>query len=185
MHPFKHMNGYFGIKKMKLKNKNIILLIIGILFLIGIVSLIATQESGGGSKSTAYSAGALTAPERIFDFSTISMKNGTVSHRFEVQNDGEEPVVIEKVYTSCMCTVASVIDSDGKTYGEFGMPGHSGPSRTRIEVAPGKKAIVEAVFDPAAHGPSGVGLAQRPIYLETNSAASPKLELAFQAMVTR
>ena len=45
--------------------------------------------------------------------------------------------------------------------------------------------MLEAVFDPAAHGPSGVGLAQRYVYLETNSAKSPKLEISFQAMVTR
>lgn len=129
--------------------------------------------------------GILTVEEARFDFGIISMKNGDVSHVFEIKNDGAEPVIIEKIYTSCMCTIAYITDSSGKRYGGFGMPGHGLFSGTNIAVRPGESATVEAIFDPKAHGPSGVGLAERSIYLETNSVKLPKLELSFRATVVR
>ncbi|MDP2676785.1 MAG: DUF1573 domain-containing protein [bacterium] len=132
-----------------------------------------------------FSAGILQTADASFDFETISMKDGKVSHDFVAENSGEEPVIITKVYTSCMCTAAQITDGAGNVRGIFGMPGHAGPSSADIEVAPGERITIEAIFDPAAHGPSGVGLAQRSVYLETNSGTSPKLEFSFQATVMR
>lgn len=129
------------------------------------------------------SASALTAPETSFDFATISMKNGKVSHRFEIKNNGADPINILKVATSCMCTTASVIDAAGNMRGTFGMPGHTS-SQTDIKMGPGETAFIEAVFDPAAHGPSGVGLAERSVFITTNSHSAPDLELRFRAIVT-
>lgn len=170
---------------MKKKTKNLISWGAGLAALAGIVALIAVS-GGSDTKPTAYPAGVLAAVEDSFDFNTISMKDGIVSHKFEVKNDSTEPVKIGKVYTSCACTTAYLIDGLGEKYGKFGMPGHSGLRATAdLEVQPGETIMVEAIFDPAFHGPAGVGLAKRSIYLETNSAKSPKLELSFQAMVTR
>src|SRR3989344_6646290 len=129
-------------------------------------------------------ASALLATEDFFDFGTISMRNGKVSRVFSVRNNEEEPMMIQSVYTSCMCTEALVTDSLGKKHGPFGMPGHTSP-RTNITVGAGESVSVEAIFDPAAHGPSGVGLAERSIYLETNSTEKPRIELKFRAVVTR
>lgn len=165
------------------KTKNVTLWGAGLAVLVGIVAFMAVGGNDN-SKPAAYSAGVLTAIENSFDFDTLSMKDGEASHQFELQNSGMEPVMIEKVYTSCMCTTAFITDGSGKQYGEFGMSGH-GLSSTKIEINPGESAVVEAVFDPNAHGPSGVGLAERSIYIETNSASSPMLELSFRAMVTR
>ena len=47
---------------------------------------------------------------------------------------------------------------------------------------PGDDAVVEVVFDPAAHGPAGIGPIERVVTIE-NSAGRP-LELAFNATVT-
>ncbi|MBI4114727.1 MAG: DUF1573 domain-containing protein [Candidatus Niyogibacteria bacterium] len=171
---------------MKKQSKKLLLWSVVVLFLAGFAVLIVSNGGNSSQRPTEYSASALAADEADFDFGTISMKDGNVSHQFQIRNDGDELVVIQKVYTSCMCTTASLTDSDGKTYGTFGMPGHGGPSAAaRVEVDPGEIIRVDAVFDPAAHGPSGVGLAERSVYLETNSQKSPKLELTFQAMVTR
>ncbi len=170
---------------MKKKTKNLISWSVGTIFLVGIVALIVVSGNSGGRNPAAYSASVLTTLENNFDFNTISMEDGNVSHRFEVKNEEEEPVVIEKVYTSCMCTTAYITNSSGKKYGGFGMPGHVLSSKTSIEIGPGESATIEAVFDPNAHGPSGVGLIQRSIYLETNSAKSPKLEFSFQATVVQ
>lgn len=172
---------------MKNKTKNLIIYSIGIVFLVGIVALVMAgwNNDGDNTNSSPYSASALSAVESSFDFGALSMEDGDVFHEFEVKNEGVEPVNIEKVYTSCMCTTASITDSYGKKYGKFGMQGHGSSSKTSIEVGPGESVIVKAIFDPAAHGPSGVGLVQRSIYIETNSSRSPKFELSFQAMVTR
>lgn len=143
--------------------------------------------NGGGGDSTtkANSASVLETLEADFDFGTISMKNGSVAKKFEVKNTGSELIVINKVYTSCMCTTARIINASGKTFGPYGMPGHGGGiSAAKIEVGAGETANIEVIFDPAAHGPSGVGLVKRAVYLETNSTQSPKVELNFSAMVT-
>lgn len=131
------------------------------------------------------STGVLAAEEAFYDFGTITMKDGNVSHEYTVTNNGSEPVTIEKVYTSCMCTTAFITDAAGKKSRPFGMPGHGGASPfTATVVGPGEAITVEAVYDPNAHGPSGVGLADRLVYLETNSSVEPKVELRFKAIVT-
>jgi len=171
---------------MRKKTKNAASWSIGLIFLVLLVTvLFVANGNSSGSDPISYSASALVSLEEHFDFNTISMKDGDVSHIFEIKNDGTEPINIKKVYTSCMCTTALVTNGSGKQYGKFGMPGHSLPSRTNIEIEPGGSATVEAIFDPKAHGPSGIGLAQRSVYLETDSTKSPKLELSFQATVTR
>lgn len=171
---------------------NLIIYSIGIGIFIVLISLFIINKNGsallttsGSTESvTNGSAGFLAAIENNFDFGTISMRNGKVSHKFEIKNDGTEPLTINKIYTSCMCTTVTIMDSSGKNYGIFGMPGHGGAaSRANIKLDAGKLLVADAVFDPAAHGPSGVGLAQRTVYLETDSTKSPSLELNFTATV--
>lgn len=169
---------------MNSKNKKIVYGVFGITLLMGIALLLFSSRSASSGNTPALSGGVLKISEASFDFGTISMAKGKVSHRFEVKNEGSGPVNIEKVYTSCMCTEANIILGSGETFGPFGMPGHFGFSEASIQVPAGEAVVIEAVFDPAAHGPTGVGLAQRSVYLETNSAASPRVEVKFQATVT-
>ena len=143
---------------------------------------IPTNNDSGVSKS---SASTLSIATDNFDFGTVPMEDGNVLHDFKVVNNGKEPVTINEVFTSCACTTAFIIDANGTKYGKFGMRGHGLKNKTSIEIAPGESAIVQAVYDPAYHGPSGVGLVQRSVYLDTNSSKSPKLEVSFKALVTR
>lgn len=130
--------------------------------------------------------GILVAEEKNFDFGTISMSKGNVSRAFKLKNTGESPLAIKKIYTSCMCTTATVKNSSGENYGKFGMPGHGGgSSAVNIEIKPNESIELSAEFNPAAHGPSGVGLAKRVIYLETNSEKTPKIEFEISATVTK
>ena len=57
--------------------------------------------------------------EENFDFGVIAMKDGNISHKFELKNEGQEPLKIEKVFTSCMCTTAYVTDGSGGKRGPF------------------------------------------------------------------
>lgn len=122
----------------------------------------------------------LMSMSRSFDFGTISMAAGKVSHRFWIRNAGDTAVTITRLYTSCMCTEATLITPTARK-GPFGMPGHGPNAGTFERIAPGGAAQVEAVFDPAAHGPAGIGPTQRIVTVRTAEAAP--LELQFTAVV--
>jgi hypothetical protein len=126
-------------------------------------------------------AGSLVSNGSFHDFGAISMAAGNVSHRYRIRNTGSEPLTIERIYTSCMCTRATLTTSSGRAYGPFGMPGHGFVPLANARLAPGQEASVDIVFDPAAHGPSGMGRIERAITLQT--AQARPLELRFVAMV--
>ena len=123
----------------------------------------------------------LTVSETSYDFGVISMKAGVVSRDFIVTNNSAKTVNLNQVYTSCMCTTATLITKQGEL-GPFGMPGHglSAPA-VKVAFAPGEELTVRAAFDPAAHGPAGVGKIDRVVTL-SGPDFSP-LELGISATV--
>lgn len=125
--------------------------------------------------------GILAAEELSFDFGTISMAKGKVAHTFKIKNGSDKTAMISKVYTSCMCTSATLMHGD-KKMGPFGMPGHGIASKINDVVNAGDEVGIEAVFDPAAHGPAGVGKVDRVVFVETESGLP--LQLKFTAVVT-
>ncbi|PIR44481.1 MAG: hypothetical protein COV10_04475 [Candidatus Vogelbacteria bacterium CG10_big_fil_rev_8_21_14_0_10_51_16] len=136
-----------------------------------------TQNPGTKVAGTAV----LQVDEPSYDFGNVSMAKGNVSRLFTLVNTSSSTVAINKIFTSCMCTKAN-LTIDTMRYGPFGMPGHGAGLAISANLAPGESATVEAVFDPAAHGPAGVGPISRSIYLEGNG--SRLAELVFKAMVT-
>ena len=162
-------------------NKTIIGIILGILVLGGLI-WIARPDGQSNNTVTATSNGTLTVEEaNNYDFGTISMAAGKVSHTFKIKNTSEEAVMVNKMYTSCMCTTA-ILSISGKQFGPYGMPGHGAIPKINQTISPGEEADVEVVFDPAAHGPAGVGRIQRTITVE-NNAGGP-VELLLVAVVT-
>ncbi|KKW31280.1 MAG: hypothetical protein UY75_C0011G0005 [Parcubacteria group bacterium GW2011_GWC2_52_8c] len=130
----------------------------------------------------AAASSSIVAPESYYDFGQVSMAGGRVSYRYRIKNSGNSAAAIKKIYTSCMCTEA--VFEDGKiTKGPFGMPGHglSIPA-ANVTMEPGSEAEIIVTFDPAAHGPAGVGKIIREIYLE--EGAGQPLILRFSANVT-
>ena len=144
-------------------------------------SPVAERGDPGGSSPVPAGASVLAAEVSSFDFGTISMAKGTVSRTVTVKNTGAGTVTIGKMYTSCMCTTAT-LSLNGKRFGPYGMPGHGFVPTINEKIGAGEEATVEVVFDPAAHGPSGVGKIERSIIIE-NDAGEP-LELGFTANVT-
>ena len=139
------------------------------------------QKNTASAVNSSAGKSALGAEEINYDFGSISMAAGDVKREFKLKNTGGSPVRIESVYTSCMCTTATLRIGD-KKFGPYGMPGHGFAPRIGESLDPGEEATVEAVFDPSAHGPAGVGFIQRSIIIE-NDAGEP-LELTFSATVT-
>lgn len=121
----------------------------------------------------------LAVSESVYDFGTVSMAAGKVSHVFTIKNPTPKPQTATKLYTSCMCTAATLLYK-GRQVGPFGMPGHGFIPEISETIAPGEEAAVEVVFDPAAHGPAGVGRIERTVILETSSGS---LQLGFAAQV--
>lgn len=161
---------------------NKIIIIVTLIFL-GIISLMmwgkSTQnkiEPNTGAISN------LDFSEKLYDFGTISMKNGLVAKDFTVTNNTDKDIVIPSLVTSCMCTKAYFVKPDGNIKGPFGMPsmGFVPPLNETIKV--GESRIVRAVYDPNAHGPAGVGPIDR--FLILTDAAGGKLQLEIKAMVT-
>ena len=127
------------------------------------------------------SASVLSTPEQTYDFGVISMKNGNVYHVFKIANPADKDIMIEQVSTSCMCTVAYILEGASRT-GPFGMPGMGyGSNRANKLFKAGDTMNIEVVFDPNAHGPAGVGPMERSVHL--TDAGGGALHLEIKALV--
>ena len=80
-------------------------LIIGVLVVLGILGLMwmgSRNQVEVTSSDDQLIKSFLTAKEVLYDFGTISMKNGNVSHLFRVTNSTDNDITIKTVTTSCM-----------------------------------------------------------------------------------
>lgn len=80
-----------------------------------------------------------------------------------------------------MCTEATLVEG-GERFGPFGMIGHGSIPEINRVIEPGREVTVEAVFDPNAHGPAGIGRADRVVSVLVGSGTIVKLK--FTAYVT-
>ncbi len=177
------MSHHYQVKKVA-KKANWIIIGVGIFFLVVVGALASSTSSSTPTSSgpVGPSKGSpITALEKAFDFGSISMAKGVVKKTYKISNPSKDTITISKIYTSCMCTKATLFNGDRRA-GPFGMPGHGSVPTITETLAPGAEATIEAVFDPAAHGPAGVGNVARNIFVETTDGG--KLELAFKAQVT-
>ncbi|MBI4123252.1 MAG: DUF1573 domain-containing protein [Parcubacteria group bacterium] len=167
-------------------NKTIVITLISLLVGGGLIfwsynNSKAPNENPNFDSSTDNGNMVLTAAETNYDFGEVSMARGLVEHKFVLKNNSAEVVKIGRVETSCMCTTAYLLTKDGKEFGPFGMAGHSGMmNNANLKVNPSEELIVRAVFDPAAHGPAGVGPIERQVALTVGGAP---LFLDFKALV--
>jgi len=164
------------------RRKNIRWTIVSVLAALGLILFIA-RPSGTAKNPDSYDGdgGRLTASEESFGFGTVSMKNGLVTHTVKIKNTGTAPLIVTKLYSSCMCTTATLTTEKGSA-GPFGMPGHAAIPTLNMALGTGEEADVAVTFDPNAHGPAGVGFINRIVYVE--SQQNPALELKFTATVT-
>lgn len=148
--------------------------------LITALAFISKPSSKASSADPKGESGLAVVGEGAYDFGTISMAKGKVRKAFQLQNTTSQTITLTKLSTSCMCTKAT-LTVEGKTVGPFGMPGHAFIPAIKESLNPGVIATVTAEFDPAAHGPAGVGAIDRAVTLENDSGAP--VEFRFQAFV--
>lgn len=163
-------------------NKKIIIGIIGATaFIVGLIvwgygRTPGLSEAGSGRPSE------LEALEALYDFGTISMARGKVSHVFEVKNPTAEDIELAQLLTSCMCTEAYWVRPDGSNVGPFGMAGMGYLPPLNQALPAGGTGRINVVYDPAAHGPAGIGNIDRFVYL--NDARGGTLAFEIKATVT-
>lgn len=146
--------------------------------LVIVVGVAGLADERTGRHATA--AGTLTPAETFHDFGRVSMRGGRVSHTFRLRNASGRRAMIGKLFTSCMCTEATLVHGSERL-GPYGMPGHGPiPELDRV-VEPGEAVTVEATFDPNAHGPAGIGRNERVVTVMMVN--QPAVELRFTAYV--
>jgi hypothetical protein len=152
-------------------------IVLVVVFLIGF-SVMSSNMGDGSSNlaSSGPSASKIVVLEQPYDFGDIEIFAGKVDTTYTLKNEGTEPVTITKAGTSCMCTEGEIA---GLTFGMHGSEVDS------VTIPAGGEEKVKAIYDPLAHGPSGVGPVTRMLQLETNSTETPEIELRFSANVIK
>ncbi len=160
----------------------IVVLLFSLLFVVGFA-----VWQGGEKNTTDEVLGAaqisdLEANPTFYDVGTVKMKDGNVVKTYEIKNTSESVMKLKKIATSCMCTKAKIKIGDRETR-EFGMEGMGDKNPpVNLELASGQTATVTAIFDPAAHGPKGVGPFDRTVFLYFSNPSGTK-ELKFNGIV--
>ena len=123
----------------------------------------------------------LAVDSKSHDWGIIDYDNGIVSQNFAIKNTSQTVLELYDVITSCMCTTAQLI-TPSQTSRKFGMHEKSGSVFT---VQPGETAQLKVEFDPAFHGPSGLGPVTRTVTMNTNDTANPQLTFALTGQVVK
>ena len=116
--------------------------------------------------------------EKEYDLGVISMAAGKVSHTYEIKNIGDGDLKISGIRTSCHCTTA-VLKVKDRVSPSFGMEGSYLPFWSET-IKPG---FLQVTFDPAFHGPQGVGMVARMVFFSTNDPQNKKVQLILIANV--
>lgn len=161
-----------------------------IAILVGAVFLLAKSPSGtvsgtgtGGDRfiNNVQTQGINASPQSI-DIGKVGYGGGIVSKTYEITNTTGNAVKLRKIVTSCMCTKARVLFGDKTTkFYAMEMNGDKNPI-IDYDFPAGATAKVEFNFDPAAHGPAGIGLIDRVITLYFDSGYT---ELKFNGEVVK
>ena len=117
-----------------------------------------------------------------YDLSDVSLNGGIVTKEYEVKNSSGKTLTLKKIATSCMCTQASVAirEKESRFYGMEHAMDKNPP--VNMEFPSGETAKVTVTFDPAAHGPQGVGSFERVVWLTFSDPGGVK-ELKFNGRV--
>ena len=154
--------------------------------ILGVATILAVAagfviSSKSAPASLAPSNAKAVVEQSSYDWGDIDINGGKAVYQFTVENQGTDDLKLTSIKTSCACTTAQVI-IDGVKSPYFGM--HTSSSWIGA-VKPGETAVVEVVFDPLFHGPTGTGPVERLISIETNDAQNSALELILTGNVIK
>lgn len=157
-----------------------------IIFTVAVIGVGIFLTSGTPSKAVLEKTGGtkIETPETKYDFGTIKLNGGNVQHAFAIKNTGKEDLRIANLSSSCHCTKVH-FEKKGQKGPAFGMKGAGGDSDWVGILKPNEEGKLITVFDPAFHGPQGIGSISRIVSAETNDPDSPYVEFNFSANVIK
>lgn len=179
-------------KKQNQKNKVgvalILILIVGLGYFVSQNYSLELNESAKETKAASPTKTSVSTTSSTHqDLGQIPMSEGIKQLSYSFKNDGDQPLQLNNLYTSCMCTKAKII-IDGQESDFAGMKGHKSglmPIDPNMELSPGQKAELLVEFDPNAHGPKGVGPMTRSVVLETNDTGQPQMQFTFAGVIIK
>lgn len=161
-------------------DKFIVGTVVATILILGIAIFFGTRM-GGTPLVTADSQVSVSVDSNTYDWGTIDYDKGIVAKNFEIKNTSNTALKLYNVKTSCMCTTAQLKTPEA-TSKKYKM--HESSSEV-ILVKPGETALLLVEFDPAFHGPSGVGPITRTISMDTNDAKNPALSFNLTGNVVK
>jgi hypothetical protein len=105
----------------------------------------------------------ITLSEDFYDFGVIGPTD-VVTYQFAIFNQGEAPLTISRVYTTCGCTTADF---------------------TATVIPPGKVSLMTLTFDAGFHGDVAGQTVRRGVIIENNDPNKSQTEIWVQATVAR
>ncbi len=148
--------------------------------LLGGVILVGSQMGASADVSTDTQVETQVNATR-HDWGTIGIDDGITTTTFIIENNGSSPLKLYDVKTSCMCTTAQLRTSETSSK-QFGMHENT---KSVFEFPSGERAELVVSFDPAYHGPSGIGPIERAVTMRTNDASQPTLSFQVSALVVK
>ncbi len=116
------------------------------------------------------------------DMGTVSMAQGPVRVSYQLNNNGQDDLIINNLATSCMCTTVALETSDGLSP-NFGAHQDENPDNWSATLKPNEEAELIVTFDPNAHGPDAVGQYRRVITISSNDPLQPSVKVEIVADV--
>ena len=104
-------------KKRKIFFIYIPIIVVIAIITIGIVNSRTNTDDGQGTPK-------IVIDPLAYDAGVVSMGDDAVQYTYEIKNNGDEDLKINRIWTSCMCTTAQlqvndeIIRSDGRKYGD-------------------------------------------------------------------
>ncbi len=145
-------------------------------------ALLSNRNDGGEVLVAGQLVEGIEANPDYYDLGEVPINGGIVTKEYEIKNVSGTTIKLKKIATSCMCTKAS-FEIRGRKTKFFGMEGHGDKNPpVNIEIPSGASGKVVVQFDPAAHGPKGLGSFERSVYLTFSDPAGIK-ELKFDGRV--
>ncbi len=132
--------------------RSILTAVVAVMFaVVALPALAQTTEPQSQAKSATKKGAQMTFVTNSYDFGDIARKGGDVECTFEFVNDGDTPLVITRVVTSCSCTKAEY---------------------SKKPIPAGAKSTIKIVYEPHKKEP---GVFHKVIQIFTNTADKRKI----------
>jgi hypothetical protein len=155
--------------------------IIGFTILVVVGVLLVAFNTTPQNEMTTYESTQTERPKVKVEKTHVDLGDMKISDRkteeISFENTGSKPLQISNVYTSCGCTSAQVV-INGEESPIFSM--HGNPSWMG-EIAPGGKAVLRAIYEPAKHPVQGK--TEKTIFFKTNDPENSTINIHLTARV--